>query len=88
MYKIDQSVGKCLYFNALTESERLNDSEYRSETCSEAELIVVRPERTEPLRHNTILIRFTLYIYEKLSAGGGGGWLRGYHNMIAYRYPL
>ena len=33
------SVGKRLYGNALTESERLN------ETCSEAELIVVCPER-------------------------------------------
>ena len=50
MCKIDQSVGKCLYFNALTESERLNDSKNRSETCSEAELIVVRPERNELLR--------------------------------------
>ena len=29
-----------MYVNALTESERLNHSEYRSETCSEAELIV------------------------------------------------
>ena len=42
-----------LYVNALTESERLNDSEYRSETCSEAELIVVRPERTEPFSPRT-----------------------------------
>ena len=37
------TVGKRLYVNALTESERLNDTEYRSETCSEAKLIVVRP---------------------------------------------
>ena len=40
------TVSKRLYVNALTESERLNDTEYKSETCSEAELIVVRPERT------------------------------------------
>ena len=39
--KLISSVGKRLYVNALTESERLNDSEYRSETCFEAELIVV-----------------------------------------------
>ena len=43
------TVGKRLYVNALTESECLNDTEYRSETCSEAKLVVVRPERTEPL---------------------------------------
>ena len=34
------TVGKRLYVNALTEPERLNDTEYRSETCSEANLIV------------------------------------------------
>ena len=39
--KLISSVGKRLYVNALTESERLNDSEYRSETCSEAELIII-----------------------------------------------
>ena len=33
------TVGKRLYVNALTESERLNDTEYRSE----AKLIAVRP---------------------------------------------
>ena len=48
------TVGKRLYVNALTESERLNDTEYRSETCSEAKLIVVRPERTEPLRSSVL----------------------------------
>ena len=42
--KLIRSVGKHLYVDALTESERLNDNEYRSETCSEAELIVFRPE--------------------------------------------
>ena len=47
MCKWISTVGKRLYVNALTESERLNDTEYRSETCSEAKLIVVRPERTE-----------------------------------------
>ena len=47
------TVGKRLYVNALTESERLNDTEYRSETCSEAKLIVVRPERTEPVLGRT-----------------------------------
>ena len=40
------TVGKGLYVNALTESERLNVTEYRSETCSGAKLTVVRPERT------------------------------------------
>ena len=30
--KLISSVGKRLYVNALTESERLNDTEYRSET--------------------------------------------------------
>ena len=40
-----RTVAKRLHVNALTESERLNDTEYRSETCSEARLIVVRPER-------------------------------------------
>ena len=48
------TVGKRLYINALTESERLNDTDYRSETCSEAKLIVVRPERTEPLRGSVL----------------------------------
>ena len=48
------TVGKRLYVNALTESERLNDTEYRSETCSEAKLIVIRPERTEPLRGSVL----------------------------------
>ena len=38
------------HVNASTESERLNDTEYRSETCSESKLIVVSLERTEPLR--------------------------------------
>ena len=47
--KLISPVGKRLYVNALTESERLNDTEYRSETCSEAELIVVRSEQNEPL---------------------------------------
>ena len=50
------TVGKRLYVNALTESERLNDTEYRSEACSEAKLIVVRPERTEP-RSGSVLGR-------------------------------
>ena len=44
-----------MYVNVLTESERLNDTEYRSETCSEAKLIVVRPERTEPLPRTHVL---------------------------------
>ena len=44
--KLISTVGKHLYVNALTESERLNDTECRSETCPETELIVVRPERT------------------------------------------
>ena len=44
------TVGKRLYVNALTESERLNDTEFLSETCSEAKLIVVRPERFGPSR--------------------------------------
>ena len=44
--KLINSVGKCLYVNALAESERLIDSECRSYTFSETELIVIRPERT------------------------------------------
>ena len=48
------TVGKRLYVNALIESERLNDTEYRSEICSEAKLIVVRPERTEPFRSSVL----------------------------------
>ena len=44
------TVGKRLYVNALTESERLNDTEYRSDTYSEAKLIVVRPDRGSVLR--------------------------------------
>ena len=43
--KLISSVGKRLYVNVLTGSEHLNDTEYRSETCSEAELIVVRLSR-------------------------------------------
>ena len=49
--KLISSVGKRLYVNALTESERLNDTEYRSETCSEGELTVFRLERTELLNN-------------------------------------
>ena len=49
------TVGKRLYVNALTESKRLNDTEYRSETCSEAKLIVVRL-RFGPRTHILILI--------------------------------
>ena len=45
--KLIISVGTRLYVNALTESECLNDREYRSETFSEAELIVVRPEQID-----------------------------------------
>ena len=41
--KLISSVGKRLFVNALTESEHLNDTEYRSETSHELELIVVRP---------------------------------------------
>ena len=51
--KLISSVGKRSYVNAQTESERLNDTEYRSETCSEAELIVVRPERTDAFGPST-----------------------------------
>ena len=49
-----------MYVNALTESERLNDTEYRSKTCSKAKLIAVRPERKRfgPRTHVLTLIPF------------------------------